>query len=85
MACNFSIPVSGPPIDTLKRAASAVRGQGGTFNGDSLSGSFEIGVMGSTIRGSYVVSGDQIEITIDSKPFLIPCSTIESFLRNQLR
>jgi hypothetical protein len=85
MACNFSIPFSGSPADVLTRAKSAVQNQGGAFRGDDSSGAFQISVMGSSIKGSYTVSGQDLNITIDSKPFLIPCNTIEGFLRNQIR
>jgi hypothetical protein len=85
MACNFSIPFSGSPKDILGRAKHAVQHQGGAFRGDESSGIFQVNVMGSAIRGSYTVNGQDLNITIDSKPFLIPCNTIETFLRNQLR
>ena len=85
MACNFSIPFSGSPQDVLGRAKSAVNKQGGAFQGDENSGLFQVNVLGSAIKGSYTVSGQELNITIDSKPFLIPCGTIENFLRNQIR
>ena len=82
--CNFSIPFSGSSTDVLSRARSTVQGQGGTFNGNENSGAFQISVMGSAIRGTYAVSGQNLQINIETKPFLIPCSTIENFLRGQL-
>jgi hypothetical protein len=85
MACNFSIPFSGSPTDVLSRAKTAVQGQGGAFKGDENAGAFQISVMGSTIKGSYTISGQDLNVTIDSKPFLIPCNTIEGFLKNQMR
>lgn len=85
MACSFSIPFSGSPADVLSRARSAVQGQGGAFNGNESSGAFHVSVLGSSIRGSYTITGQDLNITIDSKPFLIPCHTIESFLRTQVR
>jgi hypothetical protein len=85
MACSFSIPFTGSAMDVLRRAKSAVLGQGGAFEGTAESGGFEVSVLGSAIRGSYTVSGQDLNIVIESKPFLIPCSTIESFLRNQIR
>jgi hypothetical protein len=85
MACNFSIPFSGSSKDVLSTAKHAVQNQGGSFRGDENSGMFQISVMGSPIRGSYTVEGQDLNITIDTKPFLIPCSTIENFLRAQLR
>ncbi|MDQ3682136.1 MAG: hypothetical protein M3352_03570 [Bacteroidota bacterium] len=83
-ACNFSIPFSGSSQDVLNKAKSSVQSQGGNFNGDERGGTFDVSVFGNTIKGSYSVSGQNLDIIIDSKPFLIPCSTIESFLKNQI-
>ena len=84
MACAFSIPFSGNPEGILQKAQSAVQGQGGTFTGNNTGGAFDVSVMGNTIKGNYTVSGQNLEITILSKPFFLPCSTIEGFLKNQL-
>lgn len=83
-ACNFSIPFSASPADVLKRAQAAVHDQGGNFRGDGTSGAFELTVLGSSINGSYQISGQEINITIDNKPFMIPCSTIRSYLTKHL-
>jgi hypothetical protein len=85
MACTFSIPFSEPTIEVLNRAQLAVQKQGGSFQGDNTTGAFQVNVLGSAIKGSYTVSGQELNITIHSKPFLVPCSTIEGFLRNQIR
>lgn len=85
MACEFSIPFSGAPTDVLVKARTAVEGQGGTFTGDASSGgAFDVTVIGNTIKGSYTISGQNLAIRILSKPFFLPCSTIEGFLKNQL-
>ena len=83
-ACNFTIPFSGSADQILEKARSAVEGQGGTFTGDTGGGTFEVSVFGNSIAGSYSVSERNLNMVIDSKPFLIPCSTIESFLTKQL-
>jgi hypothetical protein len=83
-ACKFIIPIAGTAEDTLNRAKSLMQSQGGTFEGDTSSGNFQVSVFGSTIAGSYTVLGQDLSIVIEDKPFLIPCSTIEGFLRNQL-
>ena len=82
--CNFSIPFSGDAQNVLNKAKSAVQGQGGNFTGDTNSGKFDVSFFGNKIAGSYNVSGQQLDIVIDSKPFMIPCSTIESYLKNQI-
>ncbi len=83
-ACNFTLPFSGESAKVLDKARSAVQSQGGQFTGDMQSGNFEVSVFGNTIAGSYNVSGQDLNIVIESKPFLVPCSAIESFLKNQI-
>lgn len=82
--CNFIIPFAGPSNNVLSKAQTAIQNQGGIFDGDETSGNFKVSVMGSTIKGSYSVMGQDLDIVIESKPFLVPCSTIESFLRSKL-
>ena len=84
MACNFSISFSGNPAKILEKAKSAIEGQGGNFSGDLTSGSFSVQVMGS-ISGSYTITGQVMNINIDSKPMFIGCSQIESFMKNQFQ
>jgi hypothetical protein len=83
-ACSFSIPFSGSPADIFHKAQAAVQDQGGLFRGDDTSGDFQLTVLGSDIRGSYTISGQELQVTIDSKPFMIPCSTIQSYLSKHL-
>ena len=84
MACNFSIPFTGTAQGILDKAKSAVQSQGGTFTGDVTNGNFDVSVFGNTIAGSYTVSGQNMDVVIHSKPFLLPCNTIESYLKSQL-
>lgn len=81
--CNFSIPFSGSPEDVFNKAKSAVEKQGGNFSGDSSGGNFSINVFGA-ITGSYSVSGNQLNITIEDKPMMIPCGAIENVLKSQI-
>ncbi len=84
MACNFSIPFSGSADEILSKAKSAVEGQSGAFEGDKNSGNFHVSVLGSTIAGSYTISGQDLNLIISDKPFFVPCSTIENFLKNKI-
>ena len=81
--CNFSIPFSGSADEVYNKAKAAVEKQGGNFNGDNNSGSFSINVFGA-ITGSYTVAGDQLQIVIEDKPMMIPCSAIENVLKSQI-
>lgn len=83
-SCKFSIPFSGDAEIILLKAKTTVESQQGIFNGDLNSGNFEVTVFANTIKGSYQVSGQNLDMVISDKPFLIPCSTIESFLRSKI-
>lgn len=85
MACNFSIAVEGNAEQLIHKARTAVQGQGGTFDGGITGGTFKVTAFGNTIAGSYNVSGDQMNITITDKPFLLSCGMIESYLKSQLK
>lgn len=82
--CSFSIPFSGSVFEILNKAKSTVNNQGGSFEGDETSGSFNISVFGNTIKGTYSVAGQNLNININDKPFLIPCNSIESFLKGKI-
>ena len=83
--CNFIIPFEGPAEKVLIKARFAVESQGGNFKGDTTSGDFDVNVFGNKIAGAYTVSGQDMNILITSKPFMIPCSMIEGFLKNQIK
>ena len=83
-ACNFTIPFTGPSEAILQKAKSSVESQGGSFTGDANAGNFNLSVFGNTITGSYTLQEQILNIVIEEKPFLVPCSVIESFLQKQL-
>lgn len=82
--CNFSIGFTGAAADMVAKIQQQIQQQGGSFNGNDTAGSFNVKVLGSTIAGSYTIAGSQISIAIDSKPFFVSCSQIESFLKSQM-
>ena len=82
--CNFSIPFTGEPEVILAKAKAAIESQNGNFNGDIKSGNFEVSVFANSIKGYYSVTGQNLNLTITDKPFLIPCSTIETLLRSKI-
>lgn len=84
MSCNFKLPFTGPTEEVLNKARTAVQGQGGNFSGDASTGNFDVTAFGNIIKGSYSVTGNELDINIHDKPFFLPCITIEGFLKNQL-
>ena len=84
MACRFTIPFAGNANDVLSKAKTAIQNHGGTLTGDNSGGDFDVSVFGNAIKGTYSIAGSDLDIVIESKPFLIPCSSIESFLKNKI-
>jgi len=76
--CNFSITFSGTPEMIVEKARKEVQ-RYGFFQGDPSHGNFEIKVLG-TISGSYTITGQQMNIEIDSKPIFLSCNKIEQFM-----
>lgn len=81
-SCQFSIPFSVPAEHIIRKAKTAIEGQGGEFEGSESAGTFSVSVLGN-ISGSYTISGQVMEVTIESKPMFIPCSQLESFMKKQ--
>ena len=83
-ACTFTIPFNGSSEAVLEKAKKAVEKQSGTFTGDTNQGNFSVSFFGQEIIGGYTVAGNDLNIIIDSKPFMVPCNAIESFLKSQV-
>lgn len=83
-ACNFNVTFKGSAEDIFKKTKTTVEGQGGTFDGNISGGTFNVSLMSNTISGSYIVVGNELQITIESKPVFLPCNAIQSFLSSKL-
>lgn len=84
MACSFTISFNGTASALVASMRSKVLGGNGQFDGDDSSGKIAINAMGSTIEGRYGISGNEIAVTIDRKPFFVSCSMIESYMTSNL-
>jgi hypothetical protein len=84
MACTFDIELSGSAPEIVQKAQEMVTEAGGTFSGDTSSGSYQLKIPVGSIEGTYSLSGSTIRFDITKKPMLVPCGTIESFLRERL-
>ncbi len=83
-ACNFTIAFAKPADEILAKAKKTIESQNGSFNGNETEGHFDVTIFGNTIKGTYTVQGQSLNIDIVEKPFLIPCNMIETYLTGQL-
>ncbi len=84
MSCKFSIPFSGSPEAILSKAKSAISGAGGTFISEGQEGRFELPVPMGKVAGEYLLSENDLIITISRKPIFISCNLIEHKLNEYL-
>jgi len=83
--CNFSITYPKPKDQLVAQLKSAILSQSNAhFEGDNTTGAFAFTTMGFDIAGNYGINGDIIEVNITDKPFLVPCSKIESEIKKFL-
>lgn len=83
MSCKIEIPFKESPAEAIGKARTAVLNQNGNFDGDDYLGNFDVTVMGNRVAGKYRIEGQILLLDVTEKPFFVPCSMIESFLRNQ--
>jgi hypothetical protein len=79
--CNFSIQFSTSAEEISTKARNAIIDAGGSFEGNSESGNFDVSTPLGAIRGSYVIEQPVIHVAIGSKPFFVSCALIEKQLR----
>ncbi len=83
-SCNFSFPFSGDPEAIVAKAKGVIESQNGIFTGNTSTGNFEVTLLANTVKGSYTITAQILDLTITDKPFFVPCGTIESFLRSKI-
>ncbi|MDB5246801.1 MAG: hypothetical protein JWQ40_1195 [Segetibacter sp.] len=84
MACIIKIGFEKTPEEIINKAKLAIEGQNGTFTGDSTRGSFRVAVPLGSVAAEYIISGNELEVTVTKKPFIVSCRKIESFLKDHI-
>jgi hypothetical protein len=83
MSCNpFSLSV---PDGWFTTATEEIKTAGGSLQGDAGAGEFSVPVpLLGIVAGQYSGAATDLLITITQKPFVLPCVSIEAFVRNRL-
>ena len=82
---SFIVKLKDEVSSILNKMKAIITGKGGSFQGNKECGSFEGESVFGTIKVGYrSISDNEIEITIDDKPFVVSYSTIESEIKKYL-
>lgn len=82
--CQFTIPFSKSAEEILDKARTAIESQGGKMEGNLEQGTYEVTLLSQTIKGSYRVEGQTLNMDITDKPMFVPCNAIEGYLKQKL-
>lgn len=81
----FIVKVKDEISSIVNKARTKIMGGGGRFEGNLEHGFFGGRSVLGTIKGEYIsISGNEIEIVITDKPFIVPYKTIEYRVREYL-
>jgi len=84
MSCKFSIEFPGSAEKLVSKAESVIKGEGGKFSGGTTEGEFSLSTVIGSVKGSYTIEAQTMNISIQDKPVFIPCNKIESVIRKYL-
>jgi hypothetical protein len=83
--CTFNISINEPIEQLIEKARDGITGVGGSFDGNTQSGTYNIPTPVGKISGLYTVSGSTVTFTIQSKPVLVTCKKIEDEIKKHLQ
>lgn len=77
--CSFNYNFSVPPAELVNGIRSGIEGNGGSFNGNDQSGSFDVKIKGlpKHLEGNYQINGNTITVNITKKPVVASCKRIQ--------
>ncbi|MGQ9920401.1 MAG: hypothetical protein ACUVRZ_03620 [Desulfobacca sp.] len=82
--CQFSYQLREPAAVLLGQIQQIAKEYGGEFQGDEKSGQLSLSSWIGTIAAEYTIDGDQLQLTVTEKPFLVGCATIDATIRQYL-
>ena len=80
----FTTGFSGSADQLFAKLSKLVHDNGGRITGNASAGTVSISTPIGAVDASYQVSGQDVTIHVTKRPFFLPCSTIESFVKEHL-
>jgi hypothetical protein len=82
---SFIVKLTNGISAILSKVKALITGGGGKFEGNTECGAFDGKSALGTVKIKYrTISEDEIEITIEDKPFIVPSQAIESAIKKYL-
>jgi len=84
MSFKMNVSITQDAESLVSKIRNWIEQEGGTFSGDTNSGCIVIKTFMGTVKGHYVVNGNDCELEITEKPFLVSNGIIESTIKDAL-
>jgi len=84
MAFKINVSIKHDVEELVNKIRELMHREGGSFSGDSQKGSISLGTLLGTVKGNYVVNGNECVLEITDKPFMATEGMIESKIREAL-
>ena len=82
--CQLIFQIQVPTADLLSQIEKFAQEYQGQFQGDEISGNVSLNFILGSIEGDYTIEGDQLNLNITKKPFLLSCDTISATIKEYL-
>lgn len=83
-ACTFNQAFTGTADALIATLKTQIESNGGTFSGDTSTGSFTVPVLGADVTGTYTITGQNLEVVISKKPFFASCGAIQKYIASHI-
>lgn len=80
----FTTGFKGSAEDLYAKLAKLVHDHNGRITGGTTAGTVSVSTPLGDIDANYSVKGQKVTIEVTKRPFFLPCSDIEKFIKKQL-
>lgn len=84
MSFKMNVSIKEDVESLISKIKNSIQKEGGTFNGDTEKGDISLNSLIGTVKGNYVVTGNECVLEITHKPMVTTQGFIESKIRELL-
>jgi len=78
------IPFKGTAAEVVAKIRTSVEKASGRLVGDEVQGTFQVKVLGGDVAGKYLIICQDLNVSIEKKPFYLAYFSIENYLKDNI-
>lgn len=80
----FTVDFQGSAEDLFTKVSALVHDHNGRITGGPAGGAISVSTPVGSIDAKYTIDGQVLTATVTKRPFFLPCSAIQSFVRSNV-